>query len=849
MGFFLDEAAVVEPPRPLATNRVTAKRNPTTKQQRVMVFDPAMRGCEHCALRAQWPQLTSPKMRPTGNRRDADVLVLGEGPGETEDRQGKVFVGKTGTLLRTHLPARHQERLLFQNAVRCRPPENRTPTGPEMHACSLHLERDIEQLKLKAILGVGGAPLARYFPETTILRAHGIKFPVRIGEQIVWYFPIFHPSFVARMRDEHQGKDDGPALPVFRADIKRFFRELDNWPKPKIANLSPKDVVVAWTEEEARSVLSRMDKHKAVDLETTKLRPYEKGAIVLSAAFSDGKLTVAFPIQHPEHPTTWGLPLLLETIKRDPFIAHSATMELSWFRWLLGSPLAQHAPFDDTMCLARLYHERESIRGLELLSRIHLGINVKALAQVKASRIMDYPLSEILPYNGLDALATALLYQKTAHHVNKRDYARLLKATSACVGMELSGLQLDLQEAGKLDRYWSGRAASFENDSKRIYEVRQYENDTGKEFKLGNPILVGQVLHDYGKLDLPKNSKGYVTDDEVLTKLAPDNPLVQGVLGYREAVKMKSTYIVPVLTAHELYVDALLHPGYETTRTATQRLSSNSPNIQNWPKRRHREIRRMVTVDGRYVIVVIDYGQLEARVMAMAARDRVLCDLIITGYDIHSHWLDRLLFYAPDYLERLAHKTNQSDPVKIRKMGRDIIKTDFVFSSFFGSSSKSIARNTGIPLEIIQKIHREFWGEFRATRDWMDARYAEYKETGSITTLSGRTRHSILWGNEPLNTPIQGTAADIVVDSMNDMAEMARRENDIYLHPRINIHDDLTFILPNDNDLSSYISYITKVLTRVRYDWQIVPLTVEVKIGSNWCDLEDVGVFTGDYIR
>lgn len=854
MGLFLDDAEVERAvrstaPRSHAENRAAAKAGP--KASRRALFDPAQRGCEHCALKSIWPQLTSPRMKASGNTRDPDILVMGEGPGEQEDRQGKVFVGSTGQLLRSHLSSRHSDRLLFTNAVRCRPPENRTPTGPEMHACSVHLEADLAKYDIKAILGVGGAPMGRFLPETTILRAHGIRFPVKIADKTYWYYPVMHPSFVSRMKDQSEGRGDGPAMPVFKADLKRFFQEVDKWGTPRVHDISAKDVTIARTQEDAEALLNAMHGPKAVDIETSKLRPFERDAKILTAAFSDGEKTVAFPVQHPEAPNNWGLELLLSIVQREHWIAHSASMELSWFRYFINpdDPMAKVGLFDDTMALARLYYEREWIRSLELVSHIHLGVNVKAIGGVNPRKIMDYPLAEILPYNGLDAKATALIYHGLIRRVDKKGYERILAATDATTTMELAGLEIDYDNNAALQKEWQAKAQAAQQAAKRIYEVKAYERSTSKEFNIASNAQVGEALVTYGKVKLTANKQnGYVVDDDALSKLVDKNPLAKLVLDYREADKINSTYLEPVRQAQELYYDKRLHPGYETTKTATLRRSSNSPNIQNFPKRRHREIRRQIVAPKGHLMVPFDYGQLEARILAMVSRDKNLCRAIIDGYDIHSAWLDNVLKEHPDYLDRLAHKTNQTEPAKIRKMGRDIIKTDFVFSSFYGSSSKSIAKSTDIPLEHVLALHRRFWHEFQGVGNWIKNRRLEYQQTGSILNINGRVRHSILWGNEMINTPIQSVAADIVADVMGEIAAIARRERDLYLHPRIDLHDDLTFILPVDA-LEDYIRYIAKIMVRVRYDWQIVPLTVECKIGENWCDLEEVFTFAGDYVH
>ena len=151
MGFFY--ADTINPPKTRATRTPSARSAAPRPKKGVLTGE---RGCLACPLKARWPQLVSPEMPASGNNEDADILVLGEGPGEEEDNLGQVFVGPTGKLLRQHLSAKFTDRLAFQNAVRCRPDDNRTPTAQEMHACSIHLDDDIARLPLKAILGVGG---------------------------------------------------------------------------------------------------------------------------------------------------------------------------------------------------------------------------------------------------------------------------------------------------------------------------------------------------------------------------------------------------------------------------------------------------------------------------------------------------------------------------------------------------------------------------------------------------------------------------------------------------------------------------------------------------------------------
>jgi DNA polymerase-1 len=365
---------------------------------------------------------------------------------------------------------------------------------------------------------------------------------------------------------------------------------------------------------------------------------------------------------------------------------------------------------------------------------------------------------------------------------------------------------------------------------------------------------VGIALTEYGKLHLPKTPAGkqLKTDDEAMKEAAPDgHPLVDAVLEYRSAAKMISTYIDPVLDCRTRCIDGRMHPTYSTMLVATFRLSSEDPNIQNWPSRNveQKKLRGQVKAPKGHMLVKFDYKALEARVIAMASNDRALCESIIKKIDIHGKWRDKALEIYPDYYYRLEEIAGTTDKKEVLKGGRNIIKTDFVFASFFGSLPDACAKRTGMPLQYMQELSTEFWGEFPGVKAWIKQRRIEYKDTGSSRLLTGAVRHAVMPGNEPINTPIQGSGAIIVVEAMRALGELSRRLKEPYLHPRINIHDDLTFILPDDETMPEYIDVIVAELLKVRFDWQTVPLAVEGAVGLSWESLEEFGDFVGDYIR
>ncbi len=831
----------------------------------------------------------------SGNTRDGDILVLGENPDEEEDKHGVAFMGPNAAMLRRLIPGRDLDRLIFQNTVRCRSRNDNLVSVRDSHACSIFLEEDIERLNIKAILGIGSAPLARFFPGAQISRVHGTRFPVKVGPKTLWYYPVLHPSYIARTGGEpdRRGGYGSAAFPVLKSDVKTFFQNVDKWRAPVIWEPDPNDVIMPETEDEARELLSAMDSGPlGLDLETQRLRPFLKGAKLLTASISDEDVSIAFPIEHPEAPNNWGLRLLLEVASTRRWVAHNAAFELLWMLYKAEEAEIDFVPYtyEDSMACARLYHARESILSLDDLTKIHLGVNIKAVHKVNINNMESEPLSRVLPYNGLDAQSCLKLFNRMRRNVKENNYNRFIESIHSTARMELIGLDADLEENTRLKKQWQAQNDATAERARQLYEVKAFEREKQIEFNIGSAVHVGQALVEFGKVDLPKTKKKgddgkniegeqYSTDDQVLNERCPDNPLAKITIEWRESNKQIGTYIDSVVRHTQDSVDGWLHPSYTTMLTATTRLSSSDPNIQNFPKRRHRELRKQVVPDripywdrearrdyikhiakeagvpsgkhGKHVFLSADYGQGEVRVYACLTRDPVLVSSTIAGEDIHSYWRDRALALHPPYLERLKDRTNSTDMAVVMKGARDVMKSDFVFASFFGAIAKSVSDRTGIPLPKAEELLAEFWKRYSVAYEWLKKQRQMYADTGSVFTIEGVERHGILWGNETINTPIQGGLAHVVLDAQNELSRMAIELKEPYLHPRINIHDDVTFVLPYDDDLiMTYVQdVIGPALVRLRYDWQIVPFTAEFNLGEDWMNFDKLETVVGDYHR
>lgn len=855
MGFFYEEEAKAPAKRSIAATQAALANT--------------AKGCEACPLQAVWPRLASARMEMGGNTKDGDILVLGEAPNREDDRGEGAFSSEHWKLLRDIIPGIDYERVAFQNLIRCCPMNERTEASlQEIHACSDYLADDLESHRhIKAIIGVGQAVLNRFFPGEQINEAHGLKMPVKLGTRTVWFYPVLGMQWLTpKPGGWSQDPRDSAAFPIFRADIREFFRNVDSWGKPKVTKaFVAANVLLPKTLKEAEEIYAAMlPGPKAVDVESGnlikklgELRSYNKGACLLTGGVSDGEIAMAFPIHHPDGPTKWGAKFLVDVVHRGPWIAHNLGMEWMWIKpeaEKLGIEWNPQEP-EDTMALARLLHRRSSLLALDDITMLEFGVQIKSVCNVNARRIMDYTLDEILPYQGLDALSTAMYFKRNRSKVNERNYRRIINTTKSTADMALMGLDLNYALSAKLKKKWQDKADEWKAKAEKLFEVKAFKRERGTSFNIGSDQDVGAVLVEQARLTLPKAKKGtgWQTNDEALQAAVGEegHPLVDCTLGYREASKMVSTYIMPVLESKERCTDERAHPSYNSMLVETLRLSCEDFNAQNWPSRNkeQKKLKKQVIVPKGHIFYKADFKALEARVSACATRDKNLVESTLKGVDIHSKWRDRLIKYYPGYLDHLASKSGQTEEKALLAAGRNEIKNDFVFASMFGSSVNSCAARTGVPFQHMEHLQEDFWEEHPQVKDWIKKQRQHYKETGTCLSMTGLERHAILSGNEPINFGIQHPGAALVLEAMNDLADKSRKERDPYLHPRIQIHDDLTFILPDNSKTQGYIDRINQSLVCLRFDWQIVPSAVEGMIGYNWADMVEICVVEGDYVR
>lgn len=370
---------------------------------------------------------------------------------------------------------------------------------------------------------------------------------------------------------------------------------------------------------------------------------------------------------------------------------------------------------------------------------------------------------------------------------------------------------------------------------KRLGEISaQVFKIAKREFNLNSPQQLSAVL--FGELKIPpvkKTKTGYSTDEEVLTKLALTYPIAQLILEYRELNKLTTTYVVPLIEQVKSQ-GGRLHATFNQTATQTGRLSSSSPNLQSIPvKGRFSAYLRSAFVssfpDGR--ILSADYNQIELRILAHYSGEPLLIEAFNNNVDIHR------------YTASVLFGVNERE---ITDEQRDSAKR-VNFGIIYGMSSYGLAKELNISADEAQAFIQGYFLRYPLVKGYIDSVLKKAEETGFVTTILGRRRYlpeiksqdlhlKEFAQRQAINTPIQGSCADLIKVAMVRIYE-AFRENNLKARIIIQIHDELVFDVPVEE-----LEKVTEIVKR-NMEESIplkVPIRVNIRIGKNWAELQEV---------
>lgn len=812
--------------------------------------------------------MRSPKMSATGAKKPL-AYILGESPGVDEDEQGRQFVGKSGRILRSAL-GDFVDRCRFNNTLRCHPPGNRDPEWVETECCRTFISEDIEQSKPIAILGFGGFPLTWATGQTGIGVWRGRRVPVRIGSHVCWYFPIMHPA--ALLHSQNRQDEE-----TFDADVRNAVKEIERGlPTPvcvsKKEALSTDDLtmVTGHGDDDLHTIdhwLSRVlcDDVVAFDIETAsdeitknrRLRPYGKNARILSVSISGESGTLAFAVHHRgagwrggDGEKAFGLFLNFLTKFNGEVIAQNLAFELEWLIHLHGLKYARVCRWHDTMAQAYILDERAGALGLDDLCMLRLGLPLKSLSNLGLNDLDREQIESVLRYNALDSKYTRVLFFAQEKELEREGllkvYDEQVRRTPTLVLSQIVGMQVDQEEVRKHQERLENEILDIADEVRELNVAIDFKKRYGKEFNPGSPKDVMTALETMLGIELEVKARGKrkgskAVDEEVLEKV--DHPLAQAVLKYRELVKLKSTYIDPLSMdgGESMWSDGKIHTQYRSCRTRTRRTSADAPNVQNYPKHQHKEVRSQIVAEDGHTLVSVDFGQIQFRAFPMVSHDPKLIEIIKNRYDVHMEWARR---FAKRYPRVIGGEKflNDKDAMKLL---RQKTKNQFVFPTCFGAQPKGIGIGMEVPENICASIQNEFFDMFPGLAEWQRQIKKFYRKHGYVEGFNGFRRRAPMTDNEVINTPIQCAEEEIVLDAMNRLSEYALRNDRMEYQPPLEIHDDLTFQIP-DPRLDECIERIVTMMLDCPFEWVNVPLSVEVSIGRSWHEMKEIGVFFSD---
>jgi len=492
-----------------------------------------------------------------------------------------------------------------------------------------------------------------------------------------------------------------------------------------------------------------------------------------------------------------------------------------------------NGPFFDTM-LAHYLIEPDMRHNMDVLAETYLhytpvpitdligpkGKNQKTMADLPPAQVSDYACE--------DADVTLQLRHTFEPMLRDLGLLELLNEVEnplvpVLADVEHAGVRIDSAAMNEYSAELQGYVQELET---QIY------TEAGETFNIGSPKQLGEVLFDkmqVGRGTIKKTKTGqYATGEEVLSQLAGDYPIAGLILEYRQLTKLRSTYVeaLPQLVC----TDGRVHTTFNQAVTATGRLSSTNPNLQNIPIRteKGREIRKaFVPRDEQHTLLAADYSQVELRIMADFSGDATMIEAFRLGQDVHRSTASKV-FHVP--LEEVD--------AEMRRKAKTVN-----FGIIYGISAFGLAQRIGISRKEATDIIETYFQEFPSVKQFMDdsinrARELEYAETllkrrrylrdinSRNATLRGYTERNAI------NAPIQGTAADIIKKAMINIHDWLEKER-LGTKMILQVHDELVF-----DAVKEEVEYVTpkirELMTQALLLPHGVPLEVEVGTGDNW---------------
>ncbi|MEM0995791.1 MAG: DNA polymerase I [Bacteroidota bacterium] len=565
------------------------------------------------------------------------------------------------------------------------------------------------------------------------------------------------------------------------------------------------------------------------DTETTGLNPMAAEIIALTVSLAPG---TAYMVYFPEGDTEslQQLETLKEILESTEIVKVGQNLKYDMLL-LKNYGVDVCEPLYDTM-LAHYVVNPDLAHGMDAMARELLNyqpVSIVSLIGKKGKKqlsMRDVPLDKLLEYACEDADITLAIKEKLDPAVDAGNVRKVLETVElplvpALTQVEFNGVKVD---EGFLREY------SKELETEMLKIEQEIYNMAGREFNINSPKQLGEIIFDELKLGKARKTRTgqYSTREEELVKLADKHDFPAYVLRYRKLGKLKSTYVdaLPALVNEKT---GRIHSTLSQAVTATGRLSSNNPNLQNIPIRTDegREIRKAFIAEDGYTFMAADYSQVELRLMAELSQSPAMLEAFLEKQDIHRATAARVFGVGMDDVD--------GDMRAKAKMVN--------FGIIYGISAFGLAQRLKIRRSEAAEIIDSYFATYPQVKAYMDASIDQARDHGYAETIMGRRRYlpNINSGNatvkgfaerNAINTPVQGSAADLIKIAMiNIYREMKQRK--LKSRMILQVHDELVFEAHKDE--IEELSVLVKDLMENAVDFK-VPMEVEIGLGKNWLE-------------
>ncbi|MCP4118999.1 MAG: DNA polymerase I [Desulfobacteraceae bacterium] len=597
-----------------------------------------------------------------------------------------------------------------------------------------------------------------------------------------------------------------------------------------------KDYVLVTEMDKLKALVKDLEKAGtfSIDTETTSKHPMRAGLVGISVAYKEHQ-AFYIPVGHTSCPDQPDLDEVLEAmrpllenpeikkvgqnIKYDYIVLarHGVEMQGLRFDTMIASHLlnpAQRGHSLDKIAMDLLDHKTIKYEDVTGKGKAQIGFEA-----VEMNKALDYAAE--------DADITFLCYTILEKRLGEAGLLSLMNDVEmplvrVLATMEMNGIKVDTDELIALSKEFDQELTTLEADIHAL---------AGEEFNINSSKQLGVILFEKLLLPVKKKTKkktGYSTDVEVLTQLAELHELPEKVLRYRSVGKLKSTYSDAL---QELVNPATgrIHTSFNQAITATGRLSSSDPNLQNIPIRTEegKKIREAFIPREGHTLIAADYSQIELRLLAHLADDEILIEAFNNDEDIHTRTAEEVFqalpgFITPD-LRRQAKAIN--------------------FGIVYGMGAFKLAKDLDISRKMAQTYIDSYFARYAGVKKFIDQTIEKARETGGVTTLLGRKRRlsDINASNTNLrkfaeraatNTPVQGSAADLIKLAMINMDRLLT-EKKLKSRMLLSVHDEIIFETPLEE--KEELMALAKASMESVFDLK-VPLKVNIDAGDNWAE-------------